>query len=151
MTSDPFSSSENYTPTLPVPILGTVGAGLHALDTDIDYDGVEYLPMDPTEPRLRGRLRLVALRVNGDSMVSDVVARSVRPGSMVVVEIGAIPQDGNLVVAWLPNRDTAVLKQFRESSDAVLRSFNPSGPVFRAADEPIEIRGVVRVVQTYPP
>ena len=88
--------------------------------------------------------RLVVLTVNGDSMVSPNAALSVPHGSMVIVERGAMPTDGELVVAWIDELELSVLKRYDEGDDVVLKSLNPRGPVFRAGEHKIDIRGVVR-------
>jgi len=146
---DELPGSTPYTPSINVPLVGTVSAGLKGHIVNDDHDTIS---LDATLPGLRGRQKqnLVALVVNGDSMVSDCAATTVRPGSHVVVELGALPASGDLVAAWLVNREVAVLKQYGEGGDVVLRSFNPSGPVFRLKDEPIDVRGVVRVIMSYP-
>lgn len=142
--------SRSYQPTLHIPIAGTVSAGIQAVNMHEDFD--DHLLVDPMLPSIRGRRPegLIALRVNGDSMVSEGARQKVSHGAHVVVEVGAVPEDRDLVVAWLPARDTAVLKQYRESGDTVLRSLNPLGPVFRLSDEPIDVRGVVRLVLSDP-
>lgn len=110
------------------------------LPVDLEASGLRHVnPQD-----------LVWMLVNGDSMVSERASRSVPQGSLVLVEVGALPRHGDMVVAWLPARDTAVIKQFQEGSDSVLRSYNLAGPVFRLGEEPLEIRGVVRLVQYKP-
>jgi len=138
-----------FLPTLRIPIAGTVSAGLRSVNVS---DATDHLALDPSLPGLRGRAstNLVALRVNGDSMVSDRASNSIRPGAHVIVELGALPSNGDIVAAWLPDRDTAVIKEFREGSDVVLRSLNPTGPVFRLGEEAVEVRGVVRMILSYP-
>jgi SOS-response transcriptional repressor LexA len=138
-----------FLPTLRIPIAGTVSAGLRSVNVS---DATDHLALDPGLPGLRGRAstNLVALRVNGDSMVSDRASNSIRPGAHVIVELGALPSNGDIVAAWLPDRDTAVIKEFREGSDVVLRSLNPTGPVFRLGEEAVEVRGVVRMILSYP-
>lgn len=137
--------SEPYKGGLLVGYYGTVAAGLHSVEEDSEPE--RLIPLDPLMPGLRGRPagRLGLLRVNGDSMVSPKAAESIPEGSMVLVEWGAAPAPNDVVVAWLDAHDTAVLKQYQEGPDAVLRSFNPTGPVFRAAELPT-VRGVVRMV-----
>lgn len=149
-TVEELPDSVPYRPSTEVPIVGTVSAGLSSLGGHVQ--DAETLPIDLTAAGLPGinPNDLVWLRVNGDSMVSDYAARHVPQGSLVLVEVGAIPRDGELVVAWLDNRDMAVLKQYRESGDPILRSYNPSGPVFRLSDEPVDVRGVVKLVQFRP-
>lgn len=134
-----------YVPSLRIPLIGTVSAGLREVDVD---EAAEHIVLDPNLPGVRGRAvtNLVAVRVNGDSMVSDRVSQSIRPGSHVIVELGALPQTGDVVAVWLTDRNMAVIKEYRDGPDSVLRSYNPTGPVFRLGDEPFEIRGVVRTV-----
>lgn len=137
--------SREYEPSLRVPVLGTVSAGLREVRV---IDAEDHMLLDPSLPGLRGRpsANLVALRVNGDSMVSEGARGNIRPGWHVIVELGAVPQNGDTVVGWLPEHDAAVVKQYREEPDTILRSVNPAGPVFRLADTEVDIRGVVRMV-----
>lgn len=149
MAPEPLPGAEAYNPSLRVPVVGTVSAGLAAIEEIVEADSFLYIdPHVVTSVRNAAPGSLVGLIVNGDSMVSDSAARTVPHNSHVVVELGAVPQNGDLVVAWLPNRDTLVLKMYQDDRNAVLKSFNPRGPVFRLGEEPIEVRGVVRLVQT---
>lgn len=132
-----------------VPLYGDVAAGI--MGVEMDEKPETFIALDPTLPGLKGRKpsRLGVLKVNGNSMVSPNAAQTVPEGSLVLVEWGATPSHGDLVVAWLPEHETAVLKQFQEGRDIVLRSLNPSGPAFRASEEP-DVRGVVRLVMRRP-
>lgn len=142
---DDMPGSEPWTGGITVGYYGTVRAGLGAVEGMDTPD--QMVNLDPILPGLSGRnvRRLRLLRVNGDSMVSPKAAESIPKGSMVLVEWDATPQPDDLVVAWLADYDTAVLKQYKEGSEAVLRSYNPHGPVFRSVDD-IDIRGVVRLI-----
>lgn len=137
--------SEPWTGGIAVGYYGTVSAGLGAVEGMNTPE--QMVNLDPILPGISGRAsrRLGLLRVNGDSMVSPKAAESIPKGSMVLVEWGAAPIADDVVVAWLADYETAVLKEFKESSDVVLRSYNPHGPVFRASDD-IDIRGVVRLI-----
>ena len=142
--------AETYAPSFRVPVLGTISAGLRDVTQSMESPA-DYITVDAHAEELRGRPHnaLVALKVTGDSMVSENVSRSIPVGARVIVELGAAPVDNDVVAAWLPDYGTAVLKRWREEG-AVLRSLNPLGPVFRAADTPVEVRGVVRLVQFKP-
>lgn len=148
--SQGLPGTEAYSPTLRLPILGTVAAGMHDVVHGM-AEPVDYLTVDPYASGLRGRDAdsLVVLLVDGDSMLSESAARKIPHGANVIVELGAAPSNGDIVVAWLPDRETAVLKEWREEG-AVLRSYNPRGPVFRLADTEFDVRGVVRLVQYRP-
>lgn len=134
-----------YTPTLALPHFGDVSAGLHPGD-----GGMQEQPfyVDPTLSGIRGRSakHLAAMRVNGDSMVSPKTRDSIPRGATVVVEMGAVAQHGDTVIAWLNGLELSVLKKFEEGDEVVLSSLNPNGPVFRAGEHDIDIRGVVRLI-----
>lgn len=148
--SAPIPGSTEYRPSYPVPQFGSVSAGIS--------DGGEPDPdappamLDPNFDGLRGRdmSRMVVMVVNGGSMLSPRAATSVPHGSKVVVERGAIPVDGELVVAWIDDLGVSVLKRFDEGPEVVLTSLNKRGPVFRAGTHKIEIRGVVRLILLKP-
>jgi SOS-response transcriptional repressor LexA len=138
--------AHEYRSTIEVTFVGAASAGLgHDVEMNETH---EMVPLDARLPGLMNRaadtLRLVS--INGNSMVSENAAKGIVPGSMVVVEIDAVPRDNDIVVAWLPEREAVVVKRFREDSDAILRSISPRGPVFRVSEEDIEVRGVVRTV-----
>jgi SOS-response transcriptional repressor LexA len=149
-TSQPVPGNRPYNASLLVPIFGSVSAGL--VKAEINDVPSEFLSLDPSLPGIRGRnvSSLGILTVNGDSMASPVAADSVPEGSMVLVEWGAIPQARDLVVAWLGEHDTAVLKQYSEGAEVILRSFNPQGPLFRAGATDIDVRGVIRLILRKP-
>lgn len=150
VTVESIPGARPYEPSLEIPVAGTVSAGLTMLGNRMD--DAETIPIDLEAAGLAGvnPSDLVWLRVNGDSMMSDYASRYVPQGSLVLVEVGAAPRSGSLVVAWLDNREIAVLKQYQEDGDPILRSYNPRGPVFRLQDEPVDVRGVVRLVQFKP-
>lgn len=137
--------TDEYRPTLALPMFGDVAAGLNPGDV---ADEIEKFYIDPSITGIRGRpaARLAVMRVNGDSMVSPKMSNSIPKGSLIVVERNAVAQSGDTVVAWIRELDLSVLKKFEEGDEAVLTSLNPSGPVFRAGDHDFEIRGVVRLI-----
>lgn len=142
-------ATQPYMPSVAVPFLGHVSAGLaqnRVGDPDV------FTMYDLRTDGLQGRNPdvLGEVIVNGNSMVSENAARDVRNGSRLVVEFGAIPTHGDLVVAWVDDIDTAVIKKYEEGPETILRSFNPDGPVFRAGQHKIEVRGVVRLITIKP-
>lgn len=134
-----------YSPRHEIPVYETVSAGLARTPSEDEIVGTHYL--DPSLPGLRGRNveKMVVVTVNGDSMASQDVMRDIPDGSMCVVEIGATPREGDVVIAWVHGHDLAVIKRYGEAM-SVLTSYRPDGPVFRASDVEIDIRGVVRQV-----
>jgi len=148
--TESLPNSLEYSPSSRIPIVGSVSAGLTTVGGDMTE--LDTLPVDLAAAGLHhvNEHDLVWMRVNGDSMISETVSKSIPHGSMVLVEIGAIAQNHDVVVAWLEHREAAVIKQYRESADVILRSYNPRGPLFRLEDEPVDVRGVVRLVQYRP-
>lgn len=144
MPTASIPNSKPYAPHHEVPVYETVAAGLASTPSEDEVVGVYYL--DPSLAGLRGRNveSMVVVTVNGDSMASPDVLKDIPDGSMVVVELGARPREGDVVVAWIEAKDVAVLKRYGPDHHAILTSYKPDGPVFRASEHDIDIRGVVR-------
>lgn len=149
-TASAIPGSADYVPTLELPQFGSVSAGI-AQNWEPDPDAPP-LRVDKNLSWLRGRdvTRLVTVDVNGDSMVSPNAAESIPHGSKLIVEVGAAPADGDFVIAWIDDLGVSVVKKFSEGSDTVLKSLNPRGPVFRAHEHKIDVRGVVRFIMLKP-
>lgn len=148
--AEPVPGALPFAPSVQIPIYGSVSAGLSL--AEINDVPTDFLSLDPSLPGLKGRpvSALGILTVNGDSMISPVAAQGIPEGSMVLVEWGAAPRHDDLVVAWLPEYETAVLKQYGEGGEVILRSFNPRGPVFRFGSTEADVRGVVRLIMRRP-
>lgn len=144
-----------YRPSLTIPVLGDVAAGMFPIEVLDGLDGLETISADELEFTPGTRFdRLFALRVRGESMISQDVM-SIPPGSTLVVESGARPRDGELLVAWVKagRFEGGVVKvYYQDDGDGqVLMSLNPKGPVFRFADcEEVRVQGVVRQVRLNP-
>ncbi|MBB6099382.1 SOS-response transcriptional repressor LexA [Deinobacterium chartae] len=139
--------AQPYLPGIRLPVYGTVGAGLKAIRASSEPE--DYRSFDMAElPKGAETAKLFILRVNGDSMSDENVLRSIPHGSHVLVECDVVPRDGQIVVAWIPELETGVLKQyFSRGEDVLLRSYNPGGPTFWASRYPdMIIEGVVRRV-----
>lgn len=148
--AQPVPGNTPFHGSVRVPIYGSVSAGLS--NAEINVTPTDFLSLDPSLPGLKGRnlSALGVLNVNGDSMISPVAADGIPEGSMVLVEWGAVPRPDDLVVAWLADYETAVLKQYGEGGEVILRSFNPRGPVFRMGETAVDVRGVVRLIMRRP-
>jgi transcriptional regulator with XRE-family HTH domain len=137
-----------YKPSIRLPVYGSVAGGIR--DFEAHELPVGYVAFDPEELPKGDPERLFVLIVNGDSMYEEGLPRPVPHGSRVVVEYGAIPSDGDLVVAWIDHPrhgEWAVIKQYRErEEDILLRSYKRGGPAFWASEGEIRIVAVVRRV-----
>ncbi|GGJ56413.1 LexA family protein [Deinococcus roseus] len=133
--------------TVKIPIYGTVGAGLKKIHANDHPE--EYVEFDMRElPKAIDVAKLFILVVNGDSMSDDYVSRQIPHGSKILVESDAVPTDGKIVVAWIPELETGVVKQyFAKGENTLLRSYKVGGPTFWASQYPdMVLEGVVRRV-----
>jgi repressor LexA len=120
-----------------IPLLGRIAAGLP--HEALTASG-ERLNLDPIFYGIRDRSRAFALRVIGDSMIG----RQIFDGDIVLLEHGAVPQNGDIVAALIDNE--SALKTFvRREGKVWLR---PENPVYHdlipATD--LQIQGVGRAV-----
>ncbi len=130
-----------------VPIMGSIAAGepLHVPDApsyaDQSHETVE-LP-----PSLTGdRPDVFALRVKGTSMIDALVA----DGDLVILEPASGAENGDMVAAWLDNREETTLKRFYIEGDTVrLQPENETMEPIRLPANQVSVRGkVVGVVRT---
>jgi repressor LexA len=118
-------------------LLGRIAAGapIEAIE-----DRQEFRPEDLV-PQGEGYF---LLSVRGDSMIGD----HIRDGDLVLVEPRETAEDGETVVAILPEGDATLKRLYREEGRFRLQPSNPDlEPLYT---ETIEIRGVVRgVIRRY--
>jgi len=121
-------------PTVPLPLLGTVAAGLPIEAVQDD----ETLAVPPDMVR-RGRDNYV-LRVQGNSMIDE----QIRDGDFIVVASQDNAEDGQMVVALVGEESATVKKLYREPGNRIrLQPANATmSPIVEAADN-VRIQGVV--------
>ncbi len=128
--------------SIPVPIIGTIAAGtpipVPSADTwdNLDYDNVEEV----TETMTQGKERVFALRVKGTSMIDALV----NDGDTVIMEATSSAEDGDMVAAWLKDREEVTLKKFFHEGNRVrLQPANATmDPIYTDPDN-LEIQGRV--------
>ena len=137
----------NFRSLLTVPILGNIAAGepLPVANTgpwnNIDFDSVELPPF-----LTKGRDNVFALKVKGESMIDALVG----DGDLVLLEPIVQPQNGDMVAAWLQDREEATLKHFYLEGDQVrLVPANSQMAPITVAAASVAVKGrVVGVVRT---
>lgn len=137
-----------FHPTIEVPVFRTVAGGIKGFEHATEPDEFQKFDLR-TLPKGVNPDAFYIVRVNGDSMYSDDLQRPVPSESWLLVEAGAAPADGNVVVAFIPGLDIGVVKQYRRNSDGTcfLRSYKPGGPSFYGSSHPeMTIEGIVRKV-----
>lgn len=127
-----------------VPIAGTIAAGQPIpvlVEPDPDDDYIEI------GRELVGRNESVfALHVKGDSMIDALV----NDGDIVVLEQAATAENGDMVAAWIKDREETTLKRFyQEGARVRLQPANPTmEPLYLDAGD-VEIQGrVVAVIRS---
>lgn len=121
-------------PTVPLPLLGTVAAGLPIEAVQDD----ETLAVPPDMVR-RGRDNYV-LRVQGNSMIDE----QIRDGDFIVVASQDNAEDGQMVVALVGEESATVKKLYRESGNRI--RLQPANATMQPIVEPagnVRIQGVV--------
>tara|TARA_B100001778_G_scaffold241719_1_gene202058 strand:- start:6969 stop:7601 length:633 start_codon:yes stop_codon:yes gene_type:complete len=120
-------------PVTHVPVVGDVAAGTGVLAAE-NIEEVMPLPSDFT-----GEGDLFMLRVRGDSMIE----LGILDGDFVVASKQPTANDGDVVVAGIPN-DEATVKSFTRSNDQViLAPANPTMSPMRFSANEITIYGKV--------
>jgi len=125
---------ESAVPAIPLPLLGTVAAGLPIEAVQDD----ETLTVPPDMVR-RGRDNFV-LKVQGNSMIDE----QIRDGDYIVVASQDSAQDGQMVVALVRGDSATVKKLYREPGNRIrLQPANPAmSPIIEDARD-VQIQGVV--------
>src|SRR5260221_7595482 len=117
-----------------VQVLGRIAAGvpIEAVETPEELDLQSLVPPDR---------EVYALRVKGNSMIED----SIRDGDLVLVENRKEAQNGEIVVAVLPDGD-ATLKRFYREKDGSFRLQPANAEMKPIRTREVEIRGIVLAV-----
>ncbi len=130
-----------------VPVLGSIAAGdpLHVPSPDTWHteaqENVE-LPSYMT----KGNPDVFGVRVKGESMIDALVA----DGDLVLMEPTTEPRNGDMVAAFLNDREEVTLKHFHMSNGTVtLQPANTTMDPIQVPAENVAVRGrVVGVVRT---
>ena len=129
-----------------VPILGTIAAGEPLpIPSQDSWNDDELENLDMPSSLTKGRPNVYGLRVKGNSMIDALVA----DGDLVLLEPVPQPENGDMVAAWLTERDEATLKRFYLEGDKVrLQPANETMEPITVPAESVAVRGrVVGVVR----
>lgn len=116
-------------------VLGSIAAGepIHAAGNLEGYTDrlTDLLPLQEED---------FLLKIDGDSMTGA----GYFPGDYVVVRPGNEPLEGEIVVAFLPDEESATLKRwYRLDGDVLLIAENPAYAPLRLPVHRVEVQGVV--------
>jgi repressor LexA len=132
-----------------VPVLGTIAAGEPIpLPTEDTWHSFAHETVEVPGEMLTGKVKAYALRVKGTSMIDALVD----DGDVIVLEATRTAEDGEMVAAWLTERQEATLKKlYREPGRIRLQPANRSMAPIYVAPEDIQVQGrVIAVLRKYP-
>ena len=139
-----FLNREGKGKLVHVPIVGEIAAGepipVSASDSGslIPVGGVEV-----SEELTRGKEKIYALRVKGDSMLDALIG----DGDIVLMEHVTTAENGDMVAVWLKKEQEATLKKFyAEPNSICLKPANTKmKPIYSTPDN-VEIQGKVLAI-----
>lgn len=128
--------------TVSVPLLGVIGAGLHVPPRDNDWlePALGYVSVPPS--MVRGMDRVYAVKVQGDSMIEDLIA----DGDIVILRYQETAENGDTVAAWLKDDEIMTLKEFHLEEDRRRVRLQPRNPMMEpiyADPDSVEIQGKI--------
>ena len=130
--------------TITIPIIGEIAAGAPIPVPDSEaWETVAREELVVTEDLTRGKQRVYALRVKGNSMIDALI----KDGDIVVMEYVTSAENGDMVAAWLKTEKEVTLKKlFREDDRVRLEPANNQvQPIYTAPDN-VEVQGKVITV-----
>ena len=130
-----------------VPVLGSIAAGDPlSIPTSDSWRTDELEKLDLPTFLTQGKDDVFALRVKGESMIDALVA----DGDLVLMEPVDQPQSGDMVAAWLTDREEVTLKHFHMQNGMVtLQPANSTMEPIIVPAENVRVQGrVVGVVRT---
>jgi repressor LexA len=128
---------------LRIPLLGVIAAGqpIPVLDERTVGNADEWLSV--TQDIVQRHEHLFALHVKGDSMIDALI----HDGDIVVMERTETAENGDMVAAWIKDREETTLKRFyRENGRVRLQPANPTmQPIFVDSSN-VDVQGKVVAV-----
>jgi len=131
-----------------VPLLGTIAAGQPIpVPTEDTWHAVALENVEIPADLLRSPNGTYALLVKGTSMIDALVD----DGDIVIMEAVVSVEDGQMVAAWLTDRNEATLKRFyREKGRIRLQPANQTMKPIYVDPDKVQIQGkVVAVLRRY--
>jgi repressor LexA len=127
-----------------VPLLGTIAAGepIPVPSEDSWHPGIVDFVSVPTE-LLPGKTQAYALKVKGTSMIDALVD----DGDIVILRAANTADDGDMVAAWLTDREEATLKRlYHDEGKIRLQPANRTMKPIYVDPDKIQVQGKVVAV-----
>jgi repressor LexA len=139
-----LTNQRSHRHNVTVPVIGEIAAGEPIPVPDSEtWDTVASEELEVTEDLTRGKQRIYALRVKGNSMIDALI----KDGDIVLMEYVNNAKNGDMVAAWLKaEREVTLKRLFREANRIRLEPANTQmQPIYTTPDN-IEIQGKVITV-----
>ncbi len=139
-----LTNQRSHRHNVTVPVIGEIAAGEPIPVPDSEtWDTVASEELEVTEDLTRGKQRIYALRVKGNSMIDALI----KDGDIVLMEYVNNAKNGDMVAAWLKaEREVTLKRLFREANRIRLEPANTQmQPIYTTLDN-IEIQGKVITV-----
>jgi repressor LexA len=139
-----LTNQRSYRHNVTVPIIGEIAAGEPIpVPHSETWDTVASEELEVTEDLTRGKQKIYALRVKGNSMIDALI----KDDDIVLMEYVSNAENGDMVAAWLKAEKEVTLKRlFREANRVRLEPANTQmQPIYTAPDN-VEIQGKVIAV-----
>jgi repressor LexA len=130
--------------TVTIPVIGEIAAGEPIPVPHSDtWETVAPEELVITEDLTRGKQKVYALRVRGNSMIDALI----KDGDIVLMEYVTSAENGDMVAAWLKAEKEVTLKRlFRETDRIRLEPANTQvQPIYTTPDN-VEVQGKVITV-----
>lgn len=148
-TSRSISLRQKPEGRIPVPLFGRIAAGQPIpVPTEDTWHTVAEEMVEVPSDMLPNNVRAYALRVKGKSMIDALVD----DGDIVVLEATAAAENGQMVAAWLSDRQEATLKKIYYEPDRIrLQPANESMEPIYVSPNNLLVQGrVIAVLRRYP-
>jgi repressor LexA len=132
-----------------IPVIGLIVAGqpVPVPASDFSYFDAETT-VDIAPSMLPGRIKtpgqIYALRVQGDSMIDDMV----NDGDIIIMQPAIEANNGDMIAVWLPDEEATTFKRFFREKDRIrLQPANPTmDPIYIPKNQSIQIQGKILLV-----
>jgi repressor LexA len=139
-----LTNQRSHRHNVTVPVIGEIAAGEPIPVPDSEtWDTVASEELEVTEDLTRGKQRIYALRVKGNSMIDALI----KDGDIVLMEYVNNAKNGDMVAAWLKaEREVTLKRLFREANRIRLEPANTQmQPIYTTPDN-IDVQGKVITV-----
>ena len=139
-----LTTKQSHQHIVSVPIIGEIAAGEPIpVPHSETWDTIATEELEVTEDLTRGKQRVYALRVKGNSMIDALI----KDGDIVLMEQVNNAENGDMVAVWLKAEKEVTLKRFFTETNLIRLepANNQMHPIYTTQDN-VEVQGKVITV-----